>query len=105
VSAVHTPGPLTTKVATNGDVAVVDAAGNIVAEFFADIRRDGEGAHEEAMGNAMRFAAASDLLAFAEAFRRDLQERGLSESDLDECQMELLTMADAAIAKATGAAS
>lgn len=47
-------------------------------------------------------AAAQELLAFAEAFRLDLRDRGLSESDLDESQMELLTMADAAIAKAKG---
>ena len=54
--------------------------------------------------NIPLIAAAPDLLAFAEAFRMDLQARGLRESDLDAHQMALLNQADAAIAKATSPA-
>ena len=55
------------------------------------------------IANAKLIAAAPDLLAFAEAYRFNLQGKGIRECDLDQCEMELLEMADAAIAKAKAA--
>lgn len=52
--------------------------------------------------NARLVIASPDLLAFAKAYREDLNDRGVHESDMDEIAMDLLIMADAAIKKAEG---
>lgn len=86
MSAQPTPGVLTVRAAANGDVGIiapgdvdpgaggVDIGGLLIAECYADIRRPGERAAEEAMANARQFAVAPRLLAVLELlFDRDCQ--------------------------------
>ncbi len=67
MDALHTPGPLRAlQSRATGDVAVLNKEGSfnyVVAECFADIRRNGEQAREEALANAKLYAAAPDMLA------------------------------------------
>ena len=59
----HTIGPLTVRrAATGGDVAISERDRNIVAECYAAIRTRRERSDDEAMANAILFAAAADLL-------------------------------------------
>ena len=81
-----TPGPLTIRVAGNGsgdlgiiapgqidaDVQAEDLGGLLIAECYADIRRPGEGAREEALANARLFVLAGRMAAMLELlFDRD----------------------------------
>lgn len=66
MSAQHTPGPWTTRLAkdASGDVGIL-ARACCVAECFSDIRRVNEQAYAERDANARLIAAAPDLLAAA----------------------------------------
>lgn len=97
----HTPGPLVVKSADNGDVAVrTQAERYIVAECFADIRHPSEEAREEALANATLYAAAPDLLNAARAAADCIDELWPRQA-----RVEVVQLLEAAIAKATGAAS
>jgi hypothetical protein len=113
MGAQHTPGPwIVTHVLTSAGSAFRIGQPGLdkgCAWIYADGIRIGIDDKLpraiELAAKARLIAAAPDLLAFAEAYRLDLQARGIGESDMDACAMELLCMADAAIEKATGAAS
>lgn len=102
MSAAHTPGPLTTRVSKEGDVAVMQGH-NVVAECFASIRHAYEDARPEALANAKLYSAAPDLLAFAQGVVE--LDSLISREDLVAGLAILLEHARAAIAKATGDAS
>ena len=66
----HTPGPWRFKTAANGDNGITAADCGYFAEAFADIRRPGENARNEALANARLIAAAPELdAAAAEAWQ------------------------------------
>ena len=104
MTTAHTPGPLRVVRAKNGggDFAVMDGHKNIVAEFYEDIREQGECASKEAKANANIFASASELLQELQAIANaDTAEW----TDRTEFEAWAKSRARAAIAKATGAAS
>jgi hypothetical protein len=70
----HTPGPLTVKVAPNGDCAILKFEGKqcIVAECYAAIRNHDEDSREEALANAHLYAAAPDMLGALKASETQL---------------------------------
>lgn len=73
-NAKHTPGPLIAKRGRNGDIGILTATGDVVAECYPNIRRYDEGAHEEAFANGCLYAAASELLALAEQYASECGE-------------------------------
>lgn len=58
----HTKGPFSFRTAANGDCGITAPGCVVVAETYADIRRDGEGARDEAIANARLFCAAEEML-------------------------------------------
>ncbi len=87
MDAKHTAMPLEIL---NG-FEIFDAAGKRVA--VADC-------HGAAKDIVRACNAHDELVAFAKAYRLDLQARGVCESEMDAIAMELLSMADAALAAA-----
>lgn len=101
----HTPGPLRVARAKNGggDYAVIDADKNVVAEFYEDIREQGECAREEAKANATLYAAAPDLLEALVAIGTRLLICGPDVSAQDAYDSFYQEIVKDAIAKATRA--
>jgi hypothetical protein len=105
MSAQHTPGLWSTMRAVNasGDIAVVDAGGDILAECYSDIRRVNERS-EETPHNARLIAAAPELLAAAQRIVPWIAKSTAKEGGA-VAYSEAVLAADAlrdAIAKATG---
>jgi hypothetical protein len=113
--AKYTPGPLSVMRAngpdSEGEVGILDDHRHVVAECWADIRHEGEQALEEAMGNAILFAAAPDMLKAMQASVA-LADRNMAKSHANGVMTKRTPEAQAvydqcvaAIAKATRSAS
>lgn len=113
-AAKHTAGPLSVMRANGseaeGEVGILDDHRHIVAECWADIRHEGEQALDEAMANAILFAAAPDLLKAMQS-SIELADRNMAKSHANGVMVKRSPEAQAvydqcvaAIAKATGAA-
>ena len=103
-----TAGPLHIKVADNGDVAILTAADDIVAECFTDIRYLGEWARDEARANATLYAAAPLMLEALQRAADTMRDtamyfRVLGKIEGAEAYATAEADARAAIAAATGA--
>lgn len=121
MSAKHTPGPLTilgpskptSDTPQGGDYAITDARGRIVAEAFARCSDAPDGLLP-ARENALLFAGAPDLLAYAKCEEARSRGEDIAETVLRQhgwtpsagTSHEFMdSMRRAAIAKATGSAS
>lgn len=99
----HTPGPWAyTEAAITGDRGIHAEGTGIFAEAFADIRRACENNTAEAEANARLIAAAPDMLEALKALRLQALQSNVN-SAANEWGLEALAMANAAIAKASGA--
>jgi len=102
VSTQHTQGQWAAVPAADGSgqFGIVADGKFVIAEFFPDIRTPLERADDECKGNAMRAAAAPDLLAAAILVEPFIS--GFDDDNLQDGVREMLRDLRAAIAKATG---
>ncbi|HOW49902.1 MAG TPA: hypothetical protein PLB26_19850 [Rubrivivax sp.] len=105
MSAMHTPGPWVPRASKFGlDFGIVINGEFVIAEVFSDIRSERHRDVEEARANARLIAAAPELLEALRTTRGNVASLGPAGAIPFEYR-EWLAMLDAAIAKATGAAS
>ena len=110
----HTPGPWATRRSLDGSGDVgITAPGvlNVIAECFADMRRPGEFATDEASANARLIAAAPEMLEALDRIAdlsRALRQGGPDPMDLQglsDALNEAVDLASALATKATGGQS